>query len=50
MLQSDWKHFVLLNQIFCHIGSGYRCIASAFRMTGMGAADWVESLLPIMLF
>ena len=38
-LQSDWIHFVFLNQIFCRIGS-------AFRVTGMGIADWLESQLP----
>jgi len=33
MLQTDWIHFRLLNQIFCHIGS-------AFHMTEMGIADY----------
>ena len=36
MLRSDWIHFVFLNWIFCRIGS-------AFRVTRMGIADWVES-------
>ena len=38
MLQSDWIHFMLLNQIFCHI-------SSPCRMTVVGIAVWVESLL-----
>ena len=48
MLRSDWIHFVFLNRIFCCIGSGFRRIGSAFRVTGMGVADWVESWLPKM--
>ena len=36
MLWFDWIHFMFLNRIFCRIGS-------AFRVTGMGVADWVES-------
>jgi len=46
MLQSDWIHFMFLNWTFCRIDSAFRCIGSAFRMTGMGVADWVELKLP----
>ena len=40
---------MLLNRIFCRIGSGFHRISSAFHMTGMGIANWVESQLPKML-
>jgi len=43
MLRSDWIHFVFLNQIFCCIRSAFRHIGSAFHVTRMGVADWVES-------
>jgi len=30
-------------RIFCHISSAFRRIGSAFRVTRMSVADWVES-------
>jgi len=43
MLQSDGIYFMLLNRIFCRISSGFHHISSAFHMTEMGVANWVES-------
>ena len=46
MLRLDWIHFVFLNRIFCRNDSAFCRIGSAFRVTGMGIADWLESQLP----
>jgi len=47
MLQSDWIHFVTEPNIL-HISSAFCRIGSAFHMTGMGIANWVEPQLPKM--